>query len=121
MSTTIISSTSFSLKIFTALIGSPTYFGLPKLMVLTRPPFLTKRQGVIRGRNMLTSRQNSSGAGCPIDDFFPGETEHHKYCRCERTMQRDRRSPLLQELCSRPSARNSTNAGSRTCLWLRYP
>src|SRR6266404_1726371 len=73
MSTTMISSTSFSLKIFTALTGSPTYFGLPKLTVLTRPPFLINRQGVIRGRNMLTSPQNSSIVGYPTDGFFPGE------------------------------------------------
>src|SRR6267142_2812171 len=97
MSTTIISSTSFSLKIFTALIGSPTYFGLPKLTVLTRPPFLTNRQGVIRGRNILTSPQNSSVAGYPTDGFFPGEIARHKCSLRERTMRRNHRSPLLQE------------------------
>src|SRR5204863_85062 len=94
MSITIISSTSFSLKIFTALIGSPTYFGLPKLMVLTRPPFLTRRQGVIRGRNMLTSRQNSSAVGCPIDGFFQGGTARQKYFR-DVSMLRPRITPCL--------------------------
>src|SRR5438309_6791488 len=121
MSTTIISSTSFSLKIFTALIGSPTYFGWPNLTVLTKPPLLTKRQGVIRGRNILTSRQNSLGGRFPIDGFFPGETAHHKYSRREHMMRMVRHSPLLQESCSGLSAQNSRNAGSKTCPSLRYP
>src|SRR4051794_35073606 len=50
---TINSSTSFSLKIFTALIGSPTYFASAKPTVLTRPLSRTRRQGMILGRNML--------------------------------------------------------------------
>src|SRR6266481_5773202 len=121
MSTTIISSTSFSLKIFTALIGSPTYFGLPNLTVLTRPPFLTNRQGVIRGRNMFTSPQNCSAVGSPTGGFFPGETARHKCFLRERTMQRDHRSPLLQESFSDLLARNRRNAERRICLSLRYP
>ena len=39
ISKTTSSSTSFSLKILTALIGSPTYFGLLKFTVFTSPLF----------------------------------------------------------------------------------
>src|SRR2546425_7770792 len=53
MSTTISSSVSFSLKIFTALMGSPTYVGSRNCTVFTRPPFLTSRQGMILGRSNL--------------------------------------------------------------------
>src|SRR5262249_17505997 len=53
MSRTISSSDSFSLKILTAFIGSPTYFGLANLTVLTRPPSCTSRQGMILGRSIL--------------------------------------------------------------------
>src|SRR5262245_25955507 len=49
MSRTISSSASFSLKILTALIGSPTYLSSANCTVLTSPPFLISRQGVIRG------------------------------------------------------------------------
>ena len=49
MSRTISSSASFSLKILTALIGSPTYFGSLNPTVLTSPPSWTSRQGMMRG------------------------------------------------------------------------
>src|SRR5262245_31033721 len=52
MSATKISSTAFSLKMRTALMGSPTYFGFPKPTVLTRPPFFTSRHGITLGRSM---------------------------------------------------------------------
>src|SRR5689334_20661286 len=54
MSKTMISSTSFSLKIFTAFIGSPTYLGLPNRVVLTNPLSFTSKQGMILGRNMFS-------------------------------------------------------------------
>src|SRR6188474_624336 len=57
MSTTISSSASFSLKIFTALIGSPTYLSSANCTVLTRPPFLIRRQGLIRGRSTSHLRE----------------------------------------------------------------
>src|SRR6187455_2357702 len=57
MSRTTSSSASFSLKIFTALIGSPTYFSSPNCTVLTSPPFLISRQGVIRGLNISQVRE----------------------------------------------------------------
>src|SRR6187200_794801 len=57
MSTTISSSASFSLKILTALIGSPTYLSSANCTVLTSPPFLINRQGVIRGRSTLHLRE----------------------------------------------------------------
>src|SRR5437879_9150917 len=53
MSTTISSSASFSLKIFTALMGSPMYLGSLNCTVFTRPPFLTSRQGMILGLSNL--------------------------------------------------------------------
>src|SRR6185436_18779771 len=49
MSSTISSSASFSLKILTALTGSPTYFGSANRTVLTSPSSRSRRQGVIRG------------------------------------------------------------------------
>src|SRR5216684_3252974 len=48
MSRKMSSSTSFSLRILTALIGSPTYLGSLKRMVLTRPAPLRSRQGITR-------------------------------------------------------------------------
>src|SRR5262245_22560705 len=57
MSTTISSSASFSLKILTALIGSPTYLSSANPTVLTSPPFLISRQGVIRGRSTSHLRE----------------------------------------------------------------
>src|SRR5439155_979397 len=53
MSSTISSSVSFSLKIFTALMGSPTYLGSRNCTVFTRPPFLTSKQGMILGLSNL--------------------------------------------------------------------
>src|SRR6185436_4767267 len=47
------SSTSFSLKILTAFIGSPTYFGLPNFTVFTSPLSWTSRHGMILGLNMI--------------------------------------------------------------------
>src|SRR5688572_25297875 len=52
MSNTASSSTCFSLKIRTALSGSPTYCGLSKFTVLTRRPFSTSRLGMILDRSM---------------------------------------------------------------------
>src|SRR3972149_8704054 len=60
------SSTSFSLKIFTALTGSPTYLGLLNLQVLTNPLFCKRRQGIILGINI------SSQAG-KIAHYFHAE------------------------------------------------
>src|SRR5438105_9695722 len=57
MSSTISSSASFSLKILTALIGSPTYFGSLKRVVLTRPPLCTSRHGMMRGRSTSEFRE----------------------------------------------------------------
>src|SRR3954471_7215511 len=57
MSTTMISSASFSLKILTALMGSPTYFGSLNPTVFTRPPWCTSRQGMMRGRSMSELRE----------------------------------------------------------------
>src|SRR5262245_50524898 len=51
MSRKISSSTSFSLKIFTALIGSPTYLGSLNRMVLTSPAPFRSRQGITRVAN----------------------------------------------------------------------
>src|SRR4030065_2512111 len=47
------SSTSFSLKIRTALTGSPTYFGSLNLIVFTRPCSFSNRQGITLVRSML--------------------------------------------------------------------
>src|SRR5689334_10716627 len=52
MSRTTSSSTCFSLKIRTALIGSPTYLSSPNLRVLTRPRLRTSRHGMMRARSM---------------------------------------------------------------------
>src|SRR5262245_39054712 len=52
MSNTTSSSASFSLKMRTALTGSPTYFSSEKRTVLTKPPSRSSRQGVIRGRSI---------------------------------------------------------------------
>src|SRR2546421_4181271 len=57
MSSTISSSASFSLKIFTALIGSPTYVGAAKRTVFTSPPSCTSRQGAIRGLSTSQLRE----------------------------------------------------------------
>src|SRR5262245_997444 len=57
MSSTISSSDSFSLQIFTALSGSPTYRPAPNATVFTRPPFLTSRHGVMRGLSMSQLRE----------------------------------------------------------------
>src|SRR5688572_28108575 len=57
MSSTISSSASFSLKILTALIGSPTYLGSRNRTVLTRPPSWTSRQGMMRGRSISEARE----------------------------------------------------------------
>ena len=48
MSNTISSSTFFSLKILTALIGSPIYRGFLKLTVLTNPLLCSRSTGIIR-------------------------------------------------------------------------
>src|SRR3954451_17210504 len=53
MSRKINSSTSLSLKILTALIGSPTYLGFLNLTVLTKPSFFSKRQGMTLVLSML--------------------------------------------------------------------
>src|SRR3954466_124752 len=50
------SSTSFSLKILTALIGSPMYFGLRKRAVLTRRPRSSQRLGMMRLRSIARDR-----------------------------------------------------------------
>src|SRR3546814_1126375 len=70
ISRTISSSTSFSLNILTALIGSPTYFGFENLTVLTKPLSLISRHGMILGRSMLTDPQNSLVTECRCDGFF---------------------------------------------------
>src|SRR5690349_9433533 len=57
MSSTISSSDSFSLKILTALSGSPTYLPPPNATVLTSPPSLTSRHGVMRGLNISELRE----------------------------------------------------------------
>src|SRR5262245_34893511 len=57
MSSTTSSSASFSLKILTALIGSPTYLSSLNSTVLTSPPFLISRQGAIRGRSTSELRE----------------------------------------------------------------
>src|SRR5262245_32281070 len=46
------SSTSWSLKMRTALIGSPTYFASLNFTVLTRPPLRSSRQGMTRVRSI---------------------------------------------------------------------
>src|SRR6478609_1328487 len=51
MSRKISSSTSLSLKILTALIGSPTYFGSLNRTVLTSPAPFSSRQGMTRVAN----------------------------------------------------------------------
>ena len=75
------STTSFSLNILTALIGSPTYFGFLNLTVLTSPLFLTSKHGMIRGYNIAIYLQNFPEVECPTDDFFLDEIEHQKYYR----------------------------------------
>src|SRR5437588_2143887 len=57
MSSTINSSASFSLNIFTALIGSPTYLSSWNRTVLTSPPFLINRHGMILGLNISHLRK----------------------------------------------------------------
>src|SRR5215211_4645641 len=52
MSRTISSSASFSLKIRTALTGSPTYFSSLNWTVFTSPSLRSRRQGVMRGLNI---------------------------------------------------------------------
>src|SRR5664279_6228468 len=66
MSSTVSSSTSFSLKMRTALSGSPTYFGAPNWTVLTRPPFLTSRQGMMRGCSMSELAEVLQQADAPL-------------------------------------------------------
>src|SRR5688572_33292682 len=51
MSSTINSSASLSLKILTALMGSPTYLGAAKRSVLTSPRRRSRRQGMTRVRS----------------------------------------------------------------------
>src|SRR5262249_26375434 len=52
ISTTNSSSDSFSLKILTALIGSPTYLPSLNSTVFTSPPFRIRRHGMILGLNI---------------------------------------------------------------------
>src|SRR5664279_2443375 len=66
MSSTTSSSTSFSLKIRTALSGSPTYLGASNLTVLTRPPFFTSRQGMIRGCSISKLGEVLQQANAPL-------------------------------------------------------
>src|SRR6185295_19676413 len=56
MSSSTSSSTSFSLKMRTALIGSPTYPGASKRTVFTRPRVDSNRQGMTRALSMRRSR-----------------------------------------------------------------
>ena len=39
---------------------------------------------MIRGRSTIKARQSSSATGRRRRDSFPGETEHHRYCRSGR-------------------------------------
>src|SRR2546422_335849 len=57
MSRTISSSASFSLKIFTALSGSPTYCGAVNRTVFTSPPLWTSKQGLILGLSISQLRE----------------------------------------------------------------
>src|SRR5882762_5086458 len=57
MSRTMSSSASFSLKIFTALSGSPTYCGAANRTVFTSPPLCTSKQGVILGLSISQLRE----------------------------------------------------------------
>src|ERR1043165_6705437 len=57
MSRTISSSASFSLKIRTALSGSPTYFGSAKRTVFTRPSPWMSKHGVMRGLSISHRRE----------------------------------------------------------------
>src|SRR6185503_4910170 len=52
ISSTTSSSTSFSLKMRAALIGSPTYFGLRNRSVFTRPPRCSSSVGITRVRHI---------------------------------------------------------------------
>src|ERR1044071_4406232 len=57
MSRTMSSSASFSLKMRTALIGSPTYLSSENLLVLTSPPLRTSRQGMTLARSTSQLRE----------------------------------------------------------------
>src|SRR3989304_7502056 len=54
MSRNISSSTSFSLNILIAFMGSPTYLGSLNLTVFTSPLFLRRRQGMTRFLSILS-------------------------------------------------------------------
>src|SRR5688500_8865143 len=75
MSSTTSSSASFSLKMRTALTGSPTYFSSPKRTVLTSPPSRSSRQGVIRGRSMSETGEVAEQARPVLMAFFRMELD----------------------------------------------
>ena len=83
MSSTISSSTSFSLKILTALIGSPTYFGLANLTVFTRPAPWTSRHGMMRGRSMSDFREILQKLYAPLMTFFGMELHAENIARVD--------------------------------------
>src|ERR1700757_2910554 len=66
MSSTMSSSASFSLKILTALIGSPTYLGFLKPTVFTSPPRCTSKQGMMRGRSTSDLRKVAQQARAAV-------------------------------------------------------
>src|SRR4051812_37388234 len=70
MSSTTSSSASFSLKILTAFSGSPTYCPSPNRTVLTSPPFLTRRHGVIRGLSTSHVREVLEKPGAEMTALF---------------------------------------------------
>src|SRR4051812_23577823 len=59
MSRTSSSSTSFSLKMRIALIGSPTYFGFENFCVFTSPPSCSSRHGMTRCLSTLQAEKVS--------------------------------------------------------------
>src|SRR5450830_286349 len=75
MSNRQISSTSFSLKIRTVLIGSPTYFGWSNCVVLYSPRPFKRRTGITLGRNINNAPQNFVIAAFQIYDSFQDEIE----------------------------------------------
>src|SRR6185312_16120343 len=73
------SSTSLSLKIRTALIGSPTYLEFLNFTDLTKPFWCNSNPGITRILFIRDGR-NFQGSSYRIYGFFRDETEHRIYC-----------------------------------------
>src|ERR1700754_3209166 len=79
MSSTTISSTSFSLKIFTAFIGSPTYLCSLNFTDFTSPPFCNSKTGITLTRFINSTLQNSPIASFQLCGSFQDGIERPEY------------------------------------------